>query len=249
MGCIILVLITVLFPVTANAKQNVVFLGISGENAPSLQNGFEIQLHEKLTMDPEIEMADYLECQKLKRFTKFDDSPAISESALNSLLKFINDSTLIIWGEIRGYQIKPERIKLLFKEIKGELTVTLHIYSIASKSYLYINDINTIERTMKKISLFNFSNPLSAVDRAEITEKLKNSTVNDCIRIVSSIVKNQKQDSDTPIVSTDSQNRDPAITDLFLIPSTEAASINSTETSQSPVEPKDSTGGGSNLLK
>ena len=131
---ILVLMLFVILPFSSFAKCNVVFIGLSGDGAPSLEKGFESLLREKLSMEPELYAKDFLECQKFRRAIRFDDYAAVPMNHLESLLRFEMTMIPCLWyGERLKYRIDYQQKKLIFTGIKGELQIGLYIYSLLKK--------------------------------------------------------------------------------------------------------------------
>lgn len=218
----------ILFWVTpSNAKVNIVFLGLSGDNAPSLETGLETLLREKITTIDNFSIADYLESQRYRKYIKFDDSPTVSTNNLNSLLQITGDSSLIIWGNIKNFQISNDRKTLIFSRIKGELTVGLHIYCQWLKKVLFVGNVDAVQYKGKKLSLKKVIEPVSVIDRSDLISLLQNEAANEFCRITEAVIRTTSTNDDYSVTNTDTQNREPSISDVFSIPSIEPAQIRS----------------------
>lgn len=218
----------ILFWVTpSNAKVNIVFLGLSGDNAPSLETGLETLLREKITTNDNFSISDYLESQRFRKYIKFDDSPTVSTNNLNSLHQITGDSSLIIWGSIKNFQISNNRKTLIFSRIKGELTVGLHIYCQWLKKVLFVGNVDAVQYKGKKLSLKKVIEPVSVIDRSDLISLLQNEAANEFCRITEAVIRTTSTNDDYSVTNTDTQNREPSISDVFSIPSIEPAQIRS----------------------
>lgn len=220
-----MLILLLILPVHTLARRNVAFIGLSGNNAPSLEKGYENLLREKLSMESDLLTKDYLECQKLRRTIKFDDYPAVSRNYLETLVRFSDDSLLIIWGAVKSFQLNNKRKKLIFTGIEGELMISLHIYSLYKRDFLFIGDVSAVVHKPKGIGLFQSGNLISAKDRTELIEMLQNEAVSNSCRIISAAIRAENAKMEDTGKSKLEEVREPSISDVFSIPSAEPAQI------------------------
>lgn len=225
MKLLVFIITLIVFEVSSVARTNVAFIGLSGENAPSLEKGYEKLLREKLAMNPDFYTADYLECQRYRRLMKFDDYQIASRKSAETLINFANDSTLLLWGAVKSYRLYSERKKFIFTSIKGELLIGLHLFSLAEKDFLFIGDVKAIVSKNKGLAFFHPSMPVSATEGAKLIEMLQTEAANNSSRIISALIRSKMEGDIDLGVSNEKQNREPSISDVFSIPSTEPAQI------------------------
>lgn len=223
----LLIILLFFLPFSSSAKWNVAFIGISGENAPSLEKGYESLLRERLSMEAVFFTKDYHECQKFRRAIRFDDYTSVSRNYLDNLVRFADDSTLVVWGTVKNFQLNYQQKKLIFTGIKGELLIGLYIYSLNKRDFLFIGDISADVYKSKGIGFLNSKQPISAKDRAELISMLqREAAANSCRTIFEAIrVKNaERQNADSL-----GEVNEPSIPDVFTTPSgAEMAQIEST---------------------
>ncbi|NLL15409.1 MAG: hypothetical protein GX267_18580 [Fibrobacter sp.] len=225
---ILVLMLFVILPFSSFAKCNVVFIGLSGDGAPSLEKGFESLLREKLSMEPELYAKDFLECQKFRRAIRFDDYAAVPMNHLESLLRFGDDSMLVVWGTVKNYRIDYQQKKLIFTGIKGELQIGLYIYSLLKSDFLFIGDVSAEVYQSRGIGFLKSKQTVSAKDRAELIGLLQSeAATNSYLKIIEAFRAEKAVMQNTfSIVDTSG----PSISDVFSIPSTEPAQIESTST-------------------
>lgn len=216
----------VILPFSSLAKRNVAFIGLSGNGAPSLEKGYENLLREKLSMEPEFLTKDYLECQKFRRAIRFDDYATVPRNYLENLVHIADDSMLVIWGTVKKFQLNYQPKKLIFTEIRGELQIGLHIYSLFKRDFLFIGDVSAEVFIPKGIGFFKSKQPISAKDRAELIAMLQREAVANSCKAITAVVRDENEEILNANYSKEI-NR-PSISDVFSIPSAEPAQIEST---------------------
>lgn len=223
----LLILMSFVFlPFSSLAKRNVAFIGLSGNGAPSLEKGYENLLREKLSMEPEFLTKDYLECQKFRRAIRFDDYATVPRNYLENLVHIADDSMLVIWGTVKKFQLNYQPKKLIFTEIRGELQIGLHIYSLFKRDFLFIGDVSAEVFIPKGIGFFKSKQPISAKDRAELIAMLQREAVANSCKAITAVVRDENEEIQNANYSKEI-NR-PSISDVFSIPSAEPAQIEST---------------------
>jgi len=227
MRLLILILLVIL-PFSSLAKWNVAFIGLSGNGAPSLEKGYENLLREKLLVESDLIAKDYLECQKFRRVIRFDDYAAVPINYLENLVRFADDSMLVVWGTVKNFQLNYQQKKLFSTEIKGELQIGLNIYSLFKKKFLYIGDVSAVIYKPKGIGFFKSKQPISAKDRSELITLLQSKAVANSCSTISAVIKAEKPEMTNAIYSNEVTNKVPSISDVFSIPSAEPAPIEST---------------------
>lgn len=216
----------VILPFSSLAKRNVAFIGLSGNGAPSLEKGYENLLREKLSMEPEFLTKDYLECQKFRRAIRFDDYATVPRNYLENLVHIADDSMLVIWGTVKKFQLNYQPKKLIFTEIRGELQIGLHIYSLFKRDFLFIGDVSAEVFIPKGIGFFKSKQLISAKDRAELIAMLQREAVANSCKAITAVVRDENEEIQNANYSKEI-NR-PSISDVFSIPSAEPAQIEST---------------------
>lgn len=223
---LLVLLLFVILPFSSFAKSNVAFIGLSGNGAPSLEKGFENLLREKLSMESELLTKDYLECQKYRRAIRFDDYASVPRNYLESLVRFNDDSMLVIWGTVKNFRLDYHQKKLIFTGIKGELQIGLHIYSLLKRDFLFIGDVSADVYQPKGMGLIKSKQAVSAKDRAELIELLQSEAVSNSCKTIIEALRAENAEMRNAFNAVDTNG--PSISDVFSIPSTEPAQIEST---------------------
>jgi len=216
----------VILPFSLFAKSNVAFIGLTGNGAPSLEKGFENLLREKLSVESEIFTKDYLECQKYRRAIRFDDYASVPRNYLQNLVRFNDDSMLVVWGTVKNYRLDYQQKKHIFTGIKGELQIGLHIYSLLKRDFLFIGDVSADVYQPKGIGFIKSKQAVSANDRAKLIELLQNEAVTNSCRTIIEVIRAENSKMLNTFNTVDTNG--PSISDVFSIPSTEPPQIEST---------------------
>lgn len=223
---LLILLAFVILPFSSFAKRNLAFIGLSGNGAPSLEKGYEKLLIEKLSMETELFTKDYLECQKFRRAIRFDDYAVVPRNYLENLGRIADDSMFVVWGTVKDFRLNYQQKKLIFTEIKGELQIGLHIYSLLKRDFLFIGDVSADVYKPKGIGFFKSKQPISAKDRAELIALLQSEAVANSCRTITEAIRAENVEMQNAIYSVD--KTEPSISDVFSIPSAEPAQIEST---------------------
>ncbi len=216
----------VILPFSLFAKSNVAFIGLTGNGAPSLEKGFENLLREKLSVESEIFTKDYLECQKYRRAIRFDDYASVPRNYLQNLVRFNDDSMVVVWGTVKNYRLDYQQKKHIFTGIKGELQIGLHIYSLLKRDFLFIGDVSADVYQPKGIGFIKSKQAVSANDRAKLIELLQNEAVTNSCRTIIEVIRAENSKMLNTFNTVDTNG--PSISDVFSIPSTEPPQIEST---------------------
>lgn len=210
---------------------NVVFMGIIPGGAPEFEKRFDDLLREQITVIDGIEIADYNDTEYLKKKTDFIESPVISRSFIKSLMQISNDRTLVVWGKISNYAIKPVRRWLIGAEAVGSVTISLTMYSLSFHEYAYLGEIKCRTSITKPPVFFRSVDKvthITASDRTVIIEKLNKQAAEKSAVIINGIVRSQLVKSGILLPEKVKAKKVPSVSDLFDIPSVEAPDIGET---------------------
>jgi hypothetical protein len=145
------------------------------------------------------------------------------------LEKSVPDSILIMWGAVKNLRIAPGRANLITAVIKGELNVTVMVYNLIRKSFSYRINVSSTTQSAKGWIFFSDPNKtiiISASERVKITEKLIDDAANKLTSIMMSIIRNEELQGQTAPASEEGEiNKVPSISDVFTVPSVQAAEI------------------------
>lgn len=219
------------------AGYDVVFMGLHGEGAPAVEKTYERLLQEQLAVLPGINAVDYIQSQKYAHLINFKDYPVVSNSMVEALEPIAGESILFVWGTVKEYKITTHRKLFFWVKLKGELTIGLNMYSLARRSYIYSGDVRA--ETIKSKGMTGFGSieknvHISALDRAEILEKLENEAVKGSVKMISALCRAgtsnaEEQKNEEPsmsdIVNTGLDST--VISDLSNVPGIEAPGVES----------------------
>lgn len=226
---LLLAVVFISFTLPLTASENVLFIGLSGDNSPAISTTLEKHFRGQMSVAPEIELFDYVETRRYRERIEFNRYPSVSAKMIADLEKFVPDSILIMWGSIKNLRIEPSRTKLIMAMVRGELTVTVMVYNLIRKSFSYRINV-TGSAQMAKGWIF-FSDPgktvaVSASERTKLIEQCIDNAAEKLTSIIASIVRNEKLRGPTAPASEEGEiNKLPSISDVFTLPSVQAAEI------------------------
>ncbi len=205
----------------------VVFLGILPGGAPEFEKKFSDLLREQITVVPEVTIADYDETRRLKKRTDFNNSPVLTRSFIEKLMLVASEKTLVVWGDIADFSIKPVRRWLIGAEAVGNITISLTMYSLDFREVAFIGDLSCETRIPKSPVFFRSVDKvthITAADRTAIIKELQKQAVRKSTDLIKSVVVSQliKTGSIRPEVK---EKKVPSVSDLFDIPTVEAPDV------------------------
>jgi len=184
-------LIILLMATIVNAK-NLVILGFDGRKLPSAENSFDRILRQQLSVTPDAELTDDLKTRQMRHYVNFDDNHSLSIEDINTLRKYVTDSTYFLWGTLDEFKISPKR-KFFFKaQIQGELSVELNLYNITEHKSSYSGKIKAVVAEDRGIVIFTpvgRSVHISAIDRTDILEKVENEAARKTCTIIAAAIR------------------------------------------------------------
>ncbi len=221
------VFLSILILTHSSFAGNVVFLGLSGPEAPSIEESFETLLREQWSTSSDYKLADYIECQRYKEKIRFEEYPTVSVELLKKLAPYTPDSSLLVWGKIKELKLWPERRLLCFSRIKAEITISYTLYNLANSTVAYSGEVKASSWKNKGLILFNpvqRAVHISAIDRAELTEKLQADAARASGKLIALVIRSTKfpetkSEPDTKIETY----KVPSSTDIFTEPKVEKA--------------------------
>ncbi len=231
---IILVTLMAFFSITTGKAENaggsdLVFLGVLGNDAPILEKAFDMRLREALSVNVDYHLQDYLTSQDFRRRINFDDFPTVSRRLVESLKQFSNDSTVFIWVTVKDHSVKPQRKLLVKASAHGKLLLTVSVYSLRFRDYAFIGDVSVDFDKPEGFVFFDDIDRdlhISATDRQEIIEQLVDSAAYKSANLISAVMKSEKSHFAVPTDSTTiSKYKASSISDMFNVPSVEAANV------------------------
>jgi hypothetical protein len=234
------ILILLLTPFLVYAGNfTVAFIGLTPGGAPSFEESFNRDLQEKLSINQDVNTLDYATIQRLRGKLDFQNVSVVSPQLLSSLHSFCPDSTVFVWGTIENYSVRNAWLGLLHTQVKAEATMRIMVCSQTERPYA---GSSAMVCTVAKptgwflIHPFTASSKVSAMDLAAAIGLLEKEAVDVSFKLVSSIIKNEIQNPRRNQRTAGAKNS-PNISDLFSVPSVEAASVDGTNASDSTAVP------------
>jgi hypothetical protein len=191
--CLLLALGT---PAMLSAKGiEVVVIGISQGGSPAFEETLDKKLREKLFNSQELFIDDYQQTRFYRRKINFDESPVVSTKLLESLKQYCTDTTVFVWGEVKKFSMKGVRRNFVFGYIKGELTISLNIYSMRNKNFTFSGDVTAEFEKKKEMIFFGAAEDEimpSTIDKTEITENLLDKCAQNSAHLISTVIKSER---------------------------------------------------------
>jgi hypothetical protein len=232
------------YPLISNAGQDLVFLGVLGNDAPAIEKSFDRRVRDALSVNPDYRVWDYLESQDFRRRIGFDEFPVVSRRLVESLRSFSNDSTVLAWVTIKKFSMNPRRKWVFGSEIVGGIVLTLGVYSLRFRDFAFIGDV-VCGATKGKDPVFFYplerGTHITAIDRSEITSRLIDEAAYRSADMISAVVRSEKNKAAKGLDTMNiEKNKEPSISDMFDIPSVEPASVETgrKKTTVSAAQPK-----------
>ncbi len=223
----LIALLVMCFGVFAQDIQ-LVYMGIIPGGAPSFEKQFDKNIREQISVISGVEVADFDVTENLKRKTDFQNSPEVTRSFIEKLMMVSTGKTLVVWGKITHFNIKPVRRLLLGVEAVGTLTLSLTMYSTDFREYAYLGDVTCEARIPKPPVWFRNVEKvthITAADRSTLSQKLQQETAGKSADIISGVIRNQLVKSGDLRMDEVKVKKVPSVSDLFDIPTVEAPDI------------------------
>lgn len=207
------------------AVDKILFLGLSADGAPAIEQTFDRLLRDRLSVDPGFAVIDYIETLRCRKHIGFNNHTTVSVNMLTGLNTMLPDSVLIVWGSIKRVALEQRRRKLIKAVINAELTVHLSVYNLVEGLFAYSGDIQCFLQKPKGFIFFTpvkETPPIGASQRAAIIDELIEDAAAKSAGIISSLVRSVQLRTAPLQARTDSANgRSPSISDVFTVPSVE----------------------------
>jgi hypothetical protein len=210
----------------------IVVIGMASGGAPAFEETFDKRLRENLSTMPDLFLVDYLQTQLYRQKIRFNEFPTVSRKLVESLKQYSSDSALFIWGQIKDYSVKGIRRRMIRGYIHGEIVVTLNIYSLRYKNYAFSGDIHVDAEKPKGFLFFGDAENevlISGIEKNGIIDQLIDKAALQSSMIIAAIMRGERlhaaKESDAKNMS---KYEVPSVSDMFTVPSVEAASINKT---------------------
>ena len=217
---------------TLSNGRDLVLLGFDGQGAPSAEKTYDRILREHLAVTPGLQLADLTQSQRFKRLINFNTHSVISKDLIESLGKYVKDTTYFAWGTVREFKVSPERKFFFQAQIKGELTIELNIYSFMEHTFSYNGTIRAIEYKNKGLIFFSPISKtihVSALEQTEMLEKLEYEAVRKTCQMISATIRSET--TRNGVNTAEEKATAKAINEVLTTPSVEAPEI-TTETTR-----------------
>jgi hypothetical protein len=207
--------------------QEVVFIGITGEGAPAIEKTFETQLRKRLSTQSSLNLADCIVSQRYARQIKFNYFPVVSRELVESIEAFATDTTLFVWGTVKKCNVSTVRKNILRTAIKGELELSLTVYSLDTREYSYSGVIYAGVLHPGEFAPFadvSSTSHIDAIKRQNVLQECVDDAVTKTTAMINALV--WKKVGEKRTVSTEEEeNKTPSIYDVFTVPSLKAREI------------------------
>ncbi len=174
--------------------RDLILLGFNGQNSPSIGKTYDRLLRERLSIRSDIQLSDYIQCQRYKKMIKFEDYPTVSIDNIESIAKYVKDTTFFVWGTVEKFQVVPNRRWLIQAQIRGELKISLNMYNLSEQRLVYAGTISCVEFENKGLVFFtpvSKSIHISALDQTDILEKLEYKAVDKSSQMISAAIRSE----------------------------------------------------------
>jgi hypothetical protein len=207
--------------------QEVVFIGITGDGAPAIEKTFDMQLRKRLSTQSSLYLADCIVSQRYARLIKFNYFPVVSRELVESIEAFATDTTLFVWGTIKKCNVSTVRKNVLQTAIKGELELSLTVYSLDTREYSYSGIIYADVLHPGEFAPFvdvHSTSHIDAIKRQEVLQDCVDEAVTKTTSMINALVL--KKIGEKSVVPADvEENKVPSIYDVFTVPSLKAPEI------------------------
>jgi hypothetical protein len=224
MLCRNMFIITLLL-ITTSAGRDLVLLGFNGQRAPAAEKTYDRILREYLSVTPGIQLIDQAQSQHFKRLINFETHSVLSKDLIESLAKYVKDTTYFAWGTVRELKVYPKRKYFFQAQIKGELTIDLTLYSFIEHSFSYNGAVKAVLYEDKGPIFFapiSRTIHISALEQTEMLEKLEYEAVKKTCQIITATVRSEIARNGA---NTDEGNTAKAIGEVLTTPSVAAPEI------------------------
>lgn len=174
--------------------RDLILLGFNGQNTPSIGKTYDRLLRERLSVTSDIQLADYIQCQRYKKMIKFEDYPTVSIDNIESIAKYVEDTTFFVWGTVEKFQVVPNRRWFIQAQVKGELKISLSMYNLSERRLVYAGTIRCVEYQNKGLVFFTPVSKaihISALDQTDILEKLEYKAVDKSSQMISAAIRSE----------------------------------------------------------
>jgi hypothetical protein len=195
--------------IKTHAYSKIILIGINGTGAPSTTVNFENRLRSHLSSIPQLRLEDNIQSQRYRRLIDFSASSYLSTEKLNSLNRFIPDSALLVWVNIKKYSVNPERKYLVWSKLKGKMIIDLNIYYPQHQEFIHSGDIEVFSEISAEFVMFQPVSKavhITAIERSEILNDLEQKAVHECGKLIMSAALKESPGDDELIRNTKGYN-------------------------------------------
>jgi hypothetical protein len=185
-------LFSMVFLYSLSYGRDVVFIGLNGDGAPAIEKTYDRLLREQLTIKPDVRLIDYIESQRYRKMVHFENNPVLSQDQVEVLAKYLKDTTFVVWETVKQCRIVPSRHLFFHARLHGELELSLNIYSMSDRIFVYAGTIKAEYFKSKGAVFFTpvaESFHVSALEQTDILEILENEAVKKTCQVLSSIIR------------------------------------------------------------
>ena len=226
---IVALLLLIISSLTASAEHTVLFIGFFDQSHPALSSDFENKLREQLAVSQNIKLIDYIETQRYRNMVEFDRYPSLSQKLFANLDRYITDSSLILSGKIDKLSFTTVKKGLFRTAVEGELLISFTIFNLHQKRFAYSITIHgRSSRKKGRVFFGNIENvtTLSAAERHRMIDEMTTDAIRKSASTLDALVRSIQLKLPAPQNTKDAEvNNQPSISDVFTVPSVEAAKI------------------------
>jgi len=229
-GALCLILFVAAFTLSRAKDIDVVIIGLTQGSAPAFEESFDKKLREQVAVMQDLYAVDYVQSQLYRRKIRFDDYPTVSRKLVESLKQYCTDTTVFVWGAVKNYSIQGQRRDIVKGFILGELTVSLTLYSLRYKDFAFAGDITATVEKRKGFVFFGSAREeilISAIEKKEITEELLEQAALRSAQMIGAVIRSERLHAEKEAGAGGAAKYEiPSVSDMFNMPSVEAASVN-----------------------
>lgn len=211
----------------------VAYLGIADGAAPAFEEEFDGLLRKAILSESGLALVDDQTVHSIRHRVNFGNHPAVSRTLVRKLLGFVSDTTILVWGRISDYTIRPRRKHLVRTYVEGTVTVSLTIYSIHYQKYAYGGEVSARAEIPKGWIFFDRVDKVvhvSAHDRATVMERLQKVAARRTASLITAVVGSEAMRIEEIEGVQGQRYEEPSVSDLFGLPSVEGEPVDDVET-------------------
>lgn len=222
-------------------RVDVLFLGLTGDGAPSFEKTCEGLLRADLASSAQILLVDAGSTRAFRERLDPRNTDGVTRDLVESLRRHFGDSVFVVWVGVESYRVAPRRSHLVICEAAGEASVRLTMIDLRNNGRAMAGAFTvTAERYAGLI-------PFSRLDQAHVpvstqlavTDELAELASARSASMVRAIVRSRlARDNEYAGGGADATRREPSIRDIFDVPVTEPKDVvSSSDTAETLVAP------------